>query len=136
MARRPAQALRGGKSRPRVGPRWGSGWVGMGELGAQGRGAGGAAGVARSSRLPREATNRRLLRELGVPESVELSVLVEHDARDACERERAFSLRPCHGWSLRSPSHTCSTFGVFGVHGVRGCVGDAADCRRAAGGGV
>ena len=91
------------------------------------------------SRLPREATNRTLLRELSVPESVELSVLVEHDARDArdaCERERAFSLRPCHGWSLRSPSHTCSTFGVFGVHGVRGCVGDAADCRRAAGGGV
>ena len=107
--------------------------MGMEELGAQGQGAGGAAGVARSSRLPREATNRRLLRELSVPESVELSVLVE---RDACERERAFSLRPCHGWSLRSPSHTCSTFGVLGVHGVRGCVGDAADCRRAAGGGV
>ena len=87
--------------------------------------------MARSSRLPREATNRTLLRELGVLESVD-----ERDARDACERERAFSLRPCHGWSLRSPSHTCSTFGVFGVHGVRGCVGDAADCRRAAGGGV
>ena len=48
----------------------------------------------------------------------------------------AFSLRPCHGWSLRSPSHTCSTLGVLGVHGVRGCVGDAADCRRAAVGGV
>ena len=128
MARRPAQALRGGTSRPRVGPRWGSGWVGMEELGAQGQGAGGAAGVARSSRLPREATNRTLLRELGVLESVD-----ERDARDACERERAFSLRPCHGWSLRSPSHTCSTFGVLGVHGVRGCVGDAEDCRRAAG---
>ena len=66
----------------------------MEELGAQGQGAGGAAGVARSSRLPREATNRTLLRELSVPESVELSVLVE---RDACERERAFSVRPCHG---------------------------------------
>ena len=132
MARRPAQALRGGKSWPRVGPRWGSGWVGRGELGAQGKGAGGAAGVARSSRRPREATNRTLLRELRVPESVD----DERDARDACERERAFSLRPCHGWSLRSPSHTCSTFGVLGVHGVRGCVGDAEDCRRAAGGGV
>ena len=67
MARRPAQALRGGKSWPRVGPRWGSGWVGRGELGAQGKGACGAAGVARSSRRPREATNRTLLRELGVP---------------------------------------------------------------------
>jgi len=52
VARRPAQALRGGKSRPRVGPRWGSGWVGMGELGAQGQGAGGAAGVARFATAP------------------------------------------------------------------------------------
>jgi|TARA_B110001469_G_C9500390_1_gene249938 hypothetical protein len=47
----------------------------------------------------------------------------ERDARDASERDRALSLRPCHGWSSRSPSHTCSALGVLGEHGVRGRVG-------------
>ena len=74
-------------------------------------------------------------RELCGPESVD-----ERDARDACERaRRALSLRPCHGWSPRSPSHTCSSLGVLGDNGVRGRVGgaaNAADCKRAVVGGA
>jgi len=58
------------------------------------------------------------------------------DERDARERDTGRALHPCHGWSPRSPIHTCSALGVRGEHGVRGRVGEAAEYKRVADGGA